>query len=79
MEEIIKQGQNTNLTKLNLNYVIQSKEDQKSTEMEAFLSVLRNLAVHNTEGQYFSTVVAAFQKVDELGPEISRGAFPLVI
>jgi len=47
--------------------------------MEAFLSVLCHLAVHNTEGQYFSTVVAAFQKVDELGPEISRGAFPLVI
>jgi hypothetical protein len=44
--------------------------------MEAFLSGLRNLAVHNTEGQYFSTVVAAFQKVDELGPEIPRGGSP---
>ena len=53
-----------------------SKEEQKSTEMEAFLSGLRNLAVHNTEGQYFSTVVAAFQKVDELGPEIPRGGSP---
>ena len=53
-----------------------SKDDQKSTEMEAFLSGLRNLAVHNTEGQYFSTVVAAFQKVDELGPEIPRGGSP---
>ncbi len=53
-----------------------SKEEQKSTEIEAFLSGLRNLAVHNTEGQYFSTVVAAFQKVDELGPEIPRGGSP---
>ena len=52
------------------------KEDPKSKEMEAFLSGLRNLAVHNTEGQYFSTVVAAFQKVDELGPEIPRGGSP---
>ena len=53
-----------------------NKGDQKSTEMEAFLSGLRNLAVHNTEGQYFSTVVAAFQKVHELGPEIPRGGSP---
>ena len=53
-----------------------NKGEPKSTEMEAFLSGLRNLAVHNTEGQYFSTVVAAFQKVDELGPEIPRGGSP---
>ena len=44
--------------------------------MEAFLSVLRNLAVHNTEGQYFSTVVAAFQRLDKLGPELPRGGSP---
>ena len=53
-----------------------SKSDNKSQEMQTFLSGLRNLAVHSTEGQYFSTVVAAFQKVDELGPEIPRGGSP---
>ena len=48
----------------------------KSKEIQTFLSGLRNLAVHSTEGQYFSTVVAAFQKLDELGPEIPRGGSP---
>jgi hypothetical protein len=37
---------------------------------------LRNLAVHSTEGQYFSTIVATFQKLHELGPEITRGGSP---
>ena len=53
-----------------------NKGEPKSTEMEAFLSELRNLAVYSTEGQYFSTVVAAFQKLDELGPELPRGGSP---
>ena len=53
-----------------------SKDYQKSREVQTFLSGLRNLAVHSTESQYFSTVVAAFQKVDELGPEIPRGGSP---
>ncbi|MDY7002475.1 MAG: ATP-binding protein [Cyanobacteriota bacterium] len=49
---------------------------KKSREMQTFLSGLRNLAVHSTEGQYFSTVVAAFRKLDELGPELPRGGSP---
>lgn len=48
----------------------------KSREIQTFLSGLRNLAVHSTEGQYFSTVVAAFQRLDRLGPEIPRGGSP---
>ena len=53
-----------------------SKSDNKSQEMQTFLSGLRNLAVHSTEGQYFSTVVAAFQRLDKLGPELPRGGSP---
>jgi Cdc6-like AAA superfamily ATPase len=53
-----------------------SKDHEKSQEMQTFLSGLRNLAVHSTEGQYFSTVVAAFQKLNELGPEVPRGGSP---
>jgi hypothetical protein len=53
-----------------------SKDYKKSQEMQTFLSGLRNLAVHSTEGQYFSTVVAAFQRLDELGPELPRGGSP---
>jgi hypothetical protein len=53
-----------------------SKEYEKSQEMQTFLSGLRNLAVHSKEGQYFSTVVAAFQKLNELGPELPRGGSP---
>ncbi|MGB3513397.1 MAG: AAA family ATPase [Microcoleaceae cyanobacterium] len=49
---------------------------EKSREMQTFLSGLRNLAVHSTEGQYFSTVVAAFRKLDELGPKLPRGGSP---
>ncbi len=37
---------------------------------------MRNLAVHSAEGQYFSTIVATFQKLHELGPEIIRGGSP---
>jgi hypothetical protein len=53
-----------------------SKDHKKSQEMQTFLSGLRNLAVHSTEGQYFSTVVAAFQRLDKLGPELPRGGSP---
>ena len=53
-----------------------SKDYKKSQEMQTFLSGLRNLAVHSTEGQYFSTVVAAFRRLDELGPELPRGGSP---
>jgi hypothetical protein len=53
-----------------------SKDYEKSQEMQTFLSGLRNLAVHSTEGQYFSTVVAAFQRLDKLGPELPRGGSP---
>ena len=53
-----------------------NKGEPKSTEMEAFLSGLRNLAVHNTEGQYFSTIVATFQKLHELGPAVLPGGSP---
>ncbi|MGD1807833.1 AAA family ATPase [Dapis sp. BLCC M126] len=49
---------------------------EKSREMQTFLSGLRNLAVHSTEGQYFSTVVAAFRRLNELGPELPRGGSP---
>ncbi|MEM1167624.1 MAG: ATP-binding protein [Cyanobacteria bacterium P01_H01_bin.35] len=49
---------------------------EKSKEMQTFLSGLRNLAVRSREGQYFSTVVAAFRKLDELGPELPRGGSP---
>jgi hypothetical protein len=48
----------------------------KSREMLNFLSELRNLAVHSTEGQYFSTIVTTFQRLHELGPEITRGGSP---
>jgi len=51
-------------------------DHNKSKEMETFLSELRNLAVHSTEGQYFSTIVTTFQKLHELGPELSRGGSP---
>ncbi|NET24473.1 AAA family ATPase [Okeania sp. SIO1I7] len=54
----------------------QEYDYEKSREMQTFLSGLRNLAVHSTEGQYFSTVVAAFRKLDELGPELPRGGSP---
>jgi hypothetical protein len=53
-----------------------SKDYKKSQEMQTFLSGFRNLAVHSTEGQYFSTVVAAFRRLDELGPELPRGGSP---
>jgi hypothetical protein len=53
-----------------------SKDYKKSQEMQTFLSGLRNLAVHSTECQYFSTVVAAFRRLDELGPELPRGGSP---
>ncbi|NEO57810.1 MAG: AAA family ATPase [Okeania sp. SIO3B5] len=49
---------------------------EKSREMQTFLSGLRNLAVHSTEGQYFSTVVAAFRRLDRLGPELPPGGSP---
>ncbi|MDJ0518769.1 MAG: ATP-binding protein [Trichodesmium sp. MO_231.B1] len=49
---------------------------EKSRETQTFLSGLRNLAVHSTEGQYFSTVVAAFRRLDRLGPELPRGGSP---
>ncbi|NET43517.1 AAA family ATPase [Okeania sp. SIO2B3] len=49
---------------------------EKSREMQTFLSGLRNLAVHSTEGQYFSTVVAAFRRLNELGPKLPRGGSP---
>jgi Cdc6-like AAA superfamily ATPase len=52
------------------------KKYRESIEMQTFLSGLRNLAVHSTESRYFSTVVAAFQKLDELGPELPRGGSP---
>jgi hypothetical protein len=54
----------------------QEYDYQKSREILNFLSELRNLAVHSTEGQYFSTIVATFQKLHELGPEITRGGSP---
>jgi hypothetical protein len=53
-----------------------SKDYKKSQEMQTFLSGLRNLAVHSTEGQYFSTVVAAFRRLDQLGPGLPRGGSP---
>lgn len=49
---------------------------EKSREIQTFLSGLRNLAVHSTEGQYFSTVVAAFRRLDRLGPDLPRGGSP---
>ncbi|NEQ39857.1 MAG: ATP-binding protein [Okeania sp. SIO3I5] len=49
---------------------------EKSREMETFVSELRNLAVHNIEGQYFSTIVTTFQKLHELGPTITRAGSP---
>ena len=51
-------------------------DSRKSREILNFLSELRNLAVHNTEGQYFSTIVTTFQRLHELGPEITRGGSP---
>ena len=51
-------------------------DNKKSREMLNFLSELRNLAVHSTEGQYFSTIVTTFQKLHELGPEITPGGSP---
>jgi hypothetical protein len=51
-------------------------DSKKSREILNFLSELRNLAVHSTEGQYFSTIVATFQKLHELGPAITRGGSP---
>jgi hypothetical protein len=51
-------------------------DNKKSREMLNFLSELRNLAVHSTEGQYFSTIVTTFQRLHELGPEITRGGSP---
>jgi hypothetical protein len=53
-----------------------SKDYEKSQEMQTFLSGLRNLAVHSIEGQYFSTVVAAFRRLHQLGPELYRGGSP---
>ena len=54
----------------------QEYDYQKSRAILNFLSELRNLAVHNTEGQYFSTIVTTFQRLHELGPEITRGGSP---
>jgi hypothetical protein len=54
----------------------QEYDSQKSREILNFLSELRNLAVHNIEGQYFSTIVTTFQRLHELGPEITRGGSP---
>ncbi|NES70319.1 MAG: ATP-binding protein, partial [Okeania sp. SIO2D1] len=51
-------------------------DHNKSREKETFLSELRNLAVHSTEGQYFSTIVTTFQKLHELGPIITRAGSP---
>ena len=51
-------------------------QGKKSTKMLTFLSELRNLAVHNREGQYFSTIVATFQKLHELGPAVLPGGSP---
>ena len=51
-------------------------DSEESRKMQTFLSELRNLAVHSKEGKYFSTVVAAFQKLDELGPKLPRGGSP---
>ena len=51
-------------------------DNKKSREMLNFLSELRNLEVHSTEGQYFSTIVTTFQRLHELGPEITRGGSP---
>ncbi|MCL2925842.1 MAG: hypothetical protein MGF17_14825 [Trichodesmium sp. MAG_R04] len=52
------------------------KGQKTSPEMQRFLNGLRNLAVHRTGGQYFSTVVTAFQRLDELGPALTRGGSP---
>ncbi|NEN93351.1 MAG: AAA family ATPase, partial [Okeania sp. SIO3H1] len=51
-------------------------DSEESREMQTFLSELRNLAVHSKEGKYFSTVVATFRKLDELGPKLPRGGSP---
>jgi hypothetical protein len=53
-----------------------NKNDEKSTEMQTFLSGLRSLTGYSTENQYFSTVVVTFKKLDELGPELPRGGSP---
>jgi hypothetical protein len=52
------------------------KKERPNKKMLTFLSELRNLGVHSTEGQYFSTIVATFQKLHELGPKITRGGSP---
>ncbi len=51
-----------------------SADSEKSREMLTFLSGLRNLAIQGEEGKYFSTVVATFQQLDELGPKIGGGS-----
>jgi hypothetical protein len=53
-----------------------NKKKERSKKKLTFLSELRNLGVHSTECQYFSTIVATFQKLHELGPEIPRGGSP---
>jgi Cdc6-like AAA superfamily ATPase len=63
----------------NYHLIFGTKEEydyKKPREMLNFLSELRNLAVHSTEGQYFSTIVTTFQKLHELGPEITPGGSP---
>jgi AAA domain len=45
-------------------------------EMLTFLSEFRDLAVHNNESRYLSTIVTTFRRLNELGPKITPGGSP---
>ena len=45
-------------------------------EMLTFLSEFRNLAVHSREGQYLSTILTTFRRLNELGPKLLPNGSP---
>lgn len=56
--------------------VLRSNEHYTEAEMITFLSEFRDLAVHNKEGQYLSTIVTTFRRLTELGPNLKFGGSP---
>ncbi len=55
---------------------LRPNEHYAEAEMITFLSEFRDLAVHNKEGQYISTVVTTFRRLTELGPDLKVGGSP---
>ncbi|MGK7875947.1 MAG: ATP-binding protein [Xenococcaceae cyanobacterium] len=51
-------------------------ENYTDAKMQRFLGTFRNLAVHREEGQYLSTIVTSSQRLNELGPKITRAGSP---